>query len=265
MNIFARFAKDESGATAIEYGLIAALISVAIITAITLLGGNLGTLFTGIAGRLNVTERREEQLAALPLSFTGSKRLLHHPLTTPRHARAWRSLYRWWSSHLSTIALLFFPFAMAFAASSDLLTMRISNKLVLLLVAGFALMALAIDLPLELVAMHIACALAVLVVGFAFFALGWIGGGDAKLAAATTLWLGFGLALPYLVYAALLGGVLTLGILALRQLPLTPLLARFVWLERLHDRKSGVPYGVALAIAGLLVYSNSAIFERLAA
>jgi pilus assembly protein Flp/PilA len=55
MNIFARFAKDESGATAIEYGLIAALISVAIITAITLLGGNLGTLFTGIAGRLNVT------------------------------------------------------------------------------------------------------------------------------------------------------------------------------------------------------------------
>jgi prepilin peptidase CpaA len=166
---------------------------------------------------------------------------------------------------LSTIALLFFPFVMAFAASSDLLTMRISNKLVLLLVAGFALTALAIGLPLELLAMHIACALAVLVVGFAFFALGWIGGGDAKLAAATTLWLGFGLALPYLVYAALLGGVLTLAILALRQLPLTPLLARFVWLERLHDRKSGVPYGVALAIAGLLVYSNSAIFERLAA
>jgi prepilin peptidase CpaA len=166
---------------------------------------------------------------------------------------------------LSTIALLFFPFAMAFAASSDLLTMRISNKLVLLLVAGFALTALATGLPLELVAMHIACSLAVLVVGFAFFALGWIGGGDAKLAAATTLWLGFGLALPYLVYAALLGGVLTLGILALRQLPLTPLLARFQWLERLHDRKSGVPYGVALAIAGLLVYSNSAIFERLAA
>ena len=153
---------------------------------------------------------------------------------------------------------------MAFAASSDLLTMRISNKLVLLLVAGFAATALAIGLPLEQVAMHIACALCVLAVGFAFFALGWIGGGDAKLAAATTLWLGFGLALPYVVYAALLGGVLTLSVLALRQLPLTPFLARFVWLERLHDRKSGVPYGVALAAAGLLTYSNSAVFERLA-
>ena len=67
-----------------------------------------------------------------------------------------------------------------------------------------------------------------------------------------------------MVYAALLGGVLTLSVLALRQLPLTPFLARFVWLERLHDRKSGVPYGVALAAAGLLTYSNSAVFERLA-
>ncbi|MDB5622837.1 MAG: peptidase [Devosia sp.] len=165
---------------------------------------------------------------------------------------------------MSTIALLFFPFAMAFAASSDLLTMRISNKLVLLLLGGFALTAVAIGLPLELVAMHVACALLVLVAGFAFFAMRWIGGGDAKLAAATTLWLGFGLALPYLVYAALLGGALTLAILALRQLPLTPFLARFAWLERLHDRKAGVPYGVALAAAGLLTYSNSAIFERLA-
>ncbi|MET3898786.1 pilus assembly protein Flp/PilA [Devosia sp. UYZn731] len=53
--IFAQFAQDESGATAIEYGLIAALISVALIAAATLVGGNLGTLFTNIAGRLNVT------------------------------------------------------------------------------------------------------------------------------------------------------------------------------------------------------------------
>jgi prepilin peptidase CpaA len=110
-----------------------------------------------------------------------------------------------------------------------------------------------------------ACALVVLAAGFALFALRVIGGGDAKLAAATTLWLGFGLTLPYLVYAALLGGVLTLAILALRRLPLTPFLARYRWLERLHDRKSGVPYGIALAMAGLLTYSNSVIFERLVA
>lgn len=45
----ARFVKDESGATAIEYGLIAAGIAVAIITAVSTLGGNLATMFSGIA------------------------------------------------------------------------------------------------------------------------------------------------------------------------------------------------------------------------
>ena len=49
----------------------------------------------------------------------------------------------------------------------------------------------------------------VLAVTFVFFALGWIGGGDAKLAAATALWLGFDHLLKYLLYASLFGGVLT--------------------------------------------------------
>ncbi len=166
---------------------------------------------------------------------------------------------------MSTIALLFFPLAMAFAASSDLLTMRISNKLVLLLAAGFVAMALLVELPLQQFAMHVLCAFIVLVVAFAMFAMRWIGGGDAKLAAATTLWLGFGLTLPYLVYTALLGGALTLLILMLRRMPLNPVITRFAWLNRLHDPKQGVPYGIAMAIAGLITYSNTAIFERLAA
>lgn len=166
---------------------------------------------------------------------------------------------------MPALALLIFPFAMAFAASSDLLTMRISNKLVMLMTAAFVIVALATGLPLPDFAMHLTCALIVLVVGFAFFAFGWIGGGDAKLAAATSLWLGFGLALPFLVYAGLLGGLLTLAILGLRTMPINPLIARFAWVERLHDRKAGVPYGIALAAAGLIVYSNSAIFERLTA
>jgi prepilin peptidase CpaA len=166
---------------------------------------------------------------------------------------------------MSTIVFWFFPFAMAFAASSDLLTMRISNKLVLVLVAGFFILAIALGLPLEQLAMHVACAALVLLVGFGFFALRFMGGGDAKLAAATTLWLGFGLTLPYLIYAAIFGGALTLAILMLRRWPLTPFLARYRWLERLHDRKQGVPYGIALAIAGMVTYSNSAIFERLSA
>lgn len=166
---------------------------------------------------------------------------------------------------MSTIALLFFPFAMAFAACSDLLTMRISNKLVLLLAAGFCVLAIVTGMSLQQFAMHVACAMLVLIVGFTFFAMRWIGGGDAKLAAATTLWLGFGLTLPFLAYAALLGGALTLLILILRRMPLTPFLARYRWLERLHNPKSGVPYGIALAAAGMIIYAQTPIFQQLSA
>ena len=53
MKIVNRFLNDESGATAIEYGLIAALISVGIIAAATTLGNGLSNLFTGIGGKLD--------------------------------------------------------------------------------------------------------------------------------------------------------------------------------------------------------------------
>ncbi len=55
MKIFAKFAKDESGATAIEYGLIAALIAVGIIVAATTLGNGLSTLFNSIGNKLSTT------------------------------------------------------------------------------------------------------------------------------------------------------------------------------------------------------------------
>lgn len=51
--LFKRFLKDESGATAIEYGLIAALIAVAIIGTVSTLGNNLNTTFDKIAGNLD--------------------------------------------------------------------------------------------------------------------------------------------------------------------------------------------------------------------
>jgi pilus assembly protein Flp/PilA len=56
MNTVARFVNDESGATAIEYGLIAALIAVAIIVAAGLLGGSLSTMFTGISEKLDTID-----------------------------------------------------------------------------------------------------------------------------------------------------------------------------------------------------------------
>ena len=82
------------------------------------------------------------------------------------------------------IRLLLFPALTAFAASSDLLTMRISNRLSLALAGGFFLLTLVTDMSLYAFGMHLAAASVVLVAAFIFFSQGWIGGGDAKLAAA---------------------------------------------------------------------------------
>ena len=57
---------------------------------------------------------------------------------------------------------------------------------------------------------------------------------------------------------------MTLGILTARRWPLPNFLARVDWIDRLHDSKTGIPYGIALAIAGLLTYSDTSIFQRLA-
>ena len=136
---------------------------------------------------------------------------------------------------------LLFPALMAFAASSDLLTMTISNRVSLLLAGGFAVLALVTGMSLAEIGWHLAAGAVVLAVAFGFFARGWIGGGDAKLAAATALWFGFGHLLDYVVYASLFGGALTLLLLQVRNWPLPHMLAQQSWALRLHDRNSGVP------------------------
>ena len=149
--------------------------------------------------------------------------------------------------------IVLFPALMAFAASSDLATMTISNRITATLIALFAAM-------LE----HAGAGALVLAGGFVFFARGWIGGGDAKLAAATALWFGFPHLLDYLLYASLLGGALTLALLQFRKLSLPSPLVRCDWIERLHHPESGVPYGIALAAAALLIYPYTAWMELLA-
>ena len=155
------------------------------------------------------------------------------------------------------IRLLLFPALMAFAASSDLLTMTISNRLSLALAGGFFLLMIVTGMSLHAAGMHVAAAAIVLVVAFVFFSQGWIGGGDAKLAAATALWFGFDYLLDYLIYASLFGGALTLAILQFRKIPLPAMLARQSWILRLHETDGGIPYGIALAAAALAVYPKT--------
>src|SRR5262245_27753472 len=105
---------------------------------------------------------------------------------------------------IDIIRLLLFPALMAFAASSDLLTMTISNRISLALIAGFFVLAFAAGMGLEAIGYHVLAGALVLVLAFACYARGWIGGGDAKLAASTALWFGFEHLYDYLLWASLL-------------------------------------------------------------
>lgn len=156
------------------------------------------------------------------------------------------------------IRLFLFPALMAFAASSDLLTMTISNRLTLALTASFFLLALITGTSLAVVGMHLAAAALILLLAFSLFSQGWIGGGDAKLVAAVTLWLGFDHLLNYMIYTALFGGALTVLLLLFRQFPPPWFLTGQPWIERLHEKTEGVPYGIALAAAALLIYPQTA-------
>jgi prepilin peptidase CpaA len=158
---------------------------------------------------------------------------------------------------LDVARLLFFPSLMAFAAASDLFTMTISNRVSLALAAGFLALALASGMAPSAILMHLAAGAIVLIAAFICFAFGWIGGGDAKIAAAAALWFGFAHLLNYLVCASLFGGVLTLILLQFRQWPLPYALAGQSWLLKLHAKESGIPYGIALAVGALVVYPET--------
>lgn len=163
------------------------------------------------------------------------------------------------------LALVLFPALMAYAAATDLLTMTIPNRISLALVAAFPVFAVAAGMSGVAVAMHVGAGALVLAVCFGMFAFGWIGGGDAKLASATALWLGFETLSEYLLLAALGGGMLTILILVLRGVSLPGFAREWVWLARLHDRRGGVPYGIALAGAAVLVYADAPVLKLLAA
>lgn len=161
--------------------------------------------------------------------------------------------------------LLAFPIAMAFAAANDLFTMKIPNAISLALIAAFAASALYIGMPMQDALNHAGIGAAVLVVTFILFSMRMLGGGDAKLMAAGALWMGPEHILFYIAYVTIFGGMLSVAILLYRkfvpagQLPLPP------WAQRLHTQGTGIPYGIAIAAAGLLMYPSTTFFQALQA
>jgi prepilin peptidase CpaA len=165
---------------------------------------------------------------------------------------------------INTIVFAVFPIGLAFAAASDLLNMTISNRLTLGLAAAFLVAAPFTGMDLTTFGLHLTAGGVMLAVAFSCFAMGWVGGGDAKFAAAIALWLGPQAAVAFLLLGSIFGGVLTLVILLFRRQVWPAFITGQPWIQRLHDAKAGVPYGIALAAAGLAVYPRSIWMQLIA-
>ena len=123
---------------------------------------------------------------------------------------------------LQAALLSIFPALLILAALSDATSYTIPNRISLLLLAAFFPAALALGRPMGEIGVDVAVGAIALVAAMAMFAAGWIGGGDAKLFAVASLWLGWSAAPVFVMATALAGGGLALMLLNVRAAWLRP-------------------------------------------
>lgn len=161
---------------------------------------------------------------------------------------------------IQSVLVFVFPAMVIVAGLKDLTSYTIPNWISLVLIGTFVPAALLLGLPAETLGVSAAVGVAALLAGMVMFALGWIGGGDAKLFAASALWLGWPALLPFLLITCVMGGALALALLALRSVHLQAFVpSNPRWLFRLATRGENVPYGVAIAVGALAAFSTSSI------
>lgn len=165
-------------------------------------------------------------------------------------------------AEISLVILL--PALLIAAAACDLASFTIPNPLNLAVCLLFAIFAFSAKMSVGGIAAHLLAGIVGLCIGFVLFARGWVGGGDAKLYAGMAFWLGLKDLPAYSLLVSLVGGGLTVALLFLRRHPLPAILLQLGWLVKLHDSKSGVPYGLAFAAGAFIILPSTEIF-RLAA
>ena len=137
------------------------------------------------------------------------------------------------------------------AALWDAVTLTIPNTLVLAVLALY-LASWTVDFDLSGILFDLLAAVIVFAVGFVLFALGGLGGGDAKLAPGAVLWVGYDGFLEFVFAMTVAGGLLTIVLLLLR----AGLRAAGAAQDRLPivlQRASPVPYGIAISAGAILL------------
>lgn len=143
-----------------------------------------------------------------------------------------------------------FPLVMLTAAFSDIISYRIPNILSLVLLAAFFPFAFYSGMAWGQAGIHVLVGFGVLAVTFGLFSFGLFGGGDAKLLATASLWVGYPDVGIFLIFVTLAGGAVAIALIIFRRLPIGQL-ESIGWIGNLHRSKTDrrdVPYAVAIAL-----------------
>jgi prepilin peptidase CpaA len=158
---------------------------------------------------------------------------------------------------LTLILLGVMPALVIVAGLKDLTSMKIPNWISGVIVLAFFPAALVLGLDPMTMATNVGVAAAALFAGAGMFALRWIGGGDAKLMAASCLWLGLTGSGMFLIYTGLMGGLLCLALMLARSHARPFLAGAPGWVVQLMEPRGDIPYGVAIAAGVLAAYPAS--------
>lgn len=157
------------------------------------------------------------------------------------------------------LSSLLFCALLCWAAFSDVRTMLIPNRIPLLLAGSFPLAALWCGMPVSTIGLHLLCGLIALGLCFLMFQRGVMGGGDAKLIAAATLWTGVAAIAPFLFGMCLAGGLLALALILGRKAAAAGMPAPGMF-QRLLLQETHAPYAVAIAAGGLYAAARLPFF-----
>ncbi len=166
---------------------------------------------------------------------------------------------------LQTLSLAILPVLMIVAALSDVASLRIPNWLTGLTAILFFPMAFLTGMPLAEFGWHLLAGVILFFVGYAIFAVGFFGGGDAKLMAAAGLWFGTSQTMPFLIVTVMAGGVMAVsyGLWSIFVMMVDFHVADKAdgtprgFVTRLKQTMPQLPYGFALAVGAIVAFPQT--------
>lgn len=159
--------------------------------------------------------------------------------------------------------LVIFPLCVAMAGFTDMLTMKIPNRISVVLALAFIVIAPFAGMSLAMFGAHVGTALLVFAGCFALWTFGYMGGGDVKVIAAASLWYGFNIDLVgFLMITGVYGGFLALIILSMRAWQNTLIVSPIPIPSHFITDREGIPYGIAIAVAAFSTFPDTWMFAR---